>query len=394
MGRVESLMLNAAVRLRVGGRPVRRLSARLDLLRSTGLLHALRRAGDGIGRGEIAPGARAGTYRRLWTSAAAALDAEVVALEGGILEIRRGAARTLVWQQSVPLDDAVTTRLALHKDAVHRLLEEAGLPGPVHLEFSYRRPQEALAFLLEQPGACVVKPARGTGGGDGTTCGVTTPGELHRARLRAGRGGDALLIERQAEGPVYRLLFLEGRLLDVVRQSSPTVEGDGRSTIDELIRAENARRVAASGDAGLAPLRVDLDCVLTLSRAGLDLRSVPAAAERCTVKTVTNEGRMEDSRSARGELCEEIVEQARGAVRAVGLRLAGVDVITADPSRPLAEAGGVIAEVNGMPALHRHHHVADRDRATAVAEPILERLLDPAAVAYGGRRGTRVSYAP
>jgi cyanophycin synthetase len=197
-----------------------------------------------------------------------------------------------------------------------------------------------------------------------------------RARLRAGRGGDRLLVEREAAGCVYRLLFLEGRLLDVLRQRPPTVEGDGRSTVEELIARENRRRTDADGELGTSLLRVDLDCVLTLARAGLDLASVPAAGALCTVKTVSNEGRVEDCASAAGELCDEIVEDARRAARLLGLKLAGVDVITADPTRPLG-AGGVITEVNGGPALHRHHQVAGPEPARRVAEPILDRLLEP-----------------
>jgi cyanophycin synthetase len=183
-------------------------------------------------------------------------------------------------------------------------------------------------------------------------------------------------MEHQAAGDVFRLLFLEGELLDVVRQVSPTLDGDGRSTIDALIRAENRRRVTARGEAGVAALRVDLDCLITLSRSGLGLDSVLAAGERRTIKTVTNEGRLEDCRTARDVLCDAIVEEARRAVRAVGLRVAGVDLITADPSRPLRETGGVVAEVNSIPALHRHYQVADAERAMPVAEPILARLLE------------------
>jgi cyanophycin synthetase len=59
----------------------------------------------------------------------------------------------------------------------------------------------------------------------------------------------------------------------------------------------------------------------------------------------------------------------------VGLRLAGVDVITPDASRPLEEAGGVVAEVNGTPGIHHHYHVADPANATRVAIPILGKVL-------------------
>jgi cyanophycin synthetase len=296
-------------------------------------------------------------------------------LPGGILEIAHGPARTRVFEQTVALDDPIALRLAIDKRTVHQLLRRAGVPVPVHRVFPRRDPTRALDLLGRDPGPFVVKAAAGTGGGEGTTCGVRTAEHLARAVLRAGRSSDTLLIERQAHGPVYRLLFLGDRLLDVVCQSSPTVEGDGTSTVEQLIRAENRRRARADGADGIYPLRVDLDCLLTLERAGLGLGSVPAPGARCTIKVATNEARVEDCRTARGELCDAIVEDARTAVRTLGLGLGGVDLITADPSRPLRKTGGVINEVNGTPALHRHYHVADRQNVMPVAEPVLAQLL-------------------
>jgi cyanophycin synthetase len=372
----QDLSLSGLEALAASGMRARRLAARLDLMRSTGIRHGIHRLTHGLGAGEVSPGARAAVYRRIWAAAAAALDAEIVELPGGFLEIRRGSALTRVYQQAVALDDAVNTRLSLHKDAVHRVLRGAGLAVPEHVEFSYGHPGPALAFLASAPAGCVVKAAHGTGGGDGTTCGITSVAEFRRARLRAGGRGDILLIERHVPGPVYRVLLLDGVLLDVLRQVAPTVDGDGRSTIEALMRAETRRRAVSGGEAGLAPLRVDLDCILTVARSGLSLATVPAAASRTSVKTVTNEGRLEDCRTARGELCDEIVDEVRRAASAVGLRLAGVDVITPDPARPLAETGGVIAEINGMPALHRHYQVADTENVAAVAEQILSRAFD------------------
>src|SRR3982750_4509906 len=93
----------------------------------------------------------------------------------------------------------------------------------------------------------VVKAASGTGGGEGTTAGVDTPARLMRARLQAGPFGGRLLIERQVPGPVPRLLFLDGELIDVIRHVPPRLEGDGRATVQELLDAENRRRLRAAG---------------------------------------------------------------------------------------------------------------------------------------------------
>jgi cyanophycin synthetase len=71
-----------------------------------------------------------------------------------------------------------------------------------------------------------------------------------------------------------------------------------------------------------------------------------------------------------------LVAEAREAAAQVGVRLAGVDLITSDLGRCLKESGGVIIEVNGTPGLHYHYQVADEANATLVAVPILRRLLE------------------
>lgn len=362
--------------LALGGRRALTVGSWADLVRSTGARYALRRLR--LERSWRALGSqwRGAIYREIWSEAAASVAAEVLALSSGFLEIRRGEVSTRVWQQFVGLDDAVTLRLALDKPLVHGLLSAERVPVPAHARTAYSDAGAALDFLERAGGPVVVKPAGGTGGGGGTTAGVRNATELARARMRAARFSPEVLIESQAPGAVYRLLFLEGQLVDVLRHHPPRLIGDGRSSLAELIAAENARRMAARGRAGLTPLRVNLDTVLALEREGRRLSSLVPGGATVALQTVTNDNRVEDTETVREGLSSELVEVARIAAAAVGLRLAGVDVITTDPTRPLAETGGVVAEVNGHPGLHHHYLVADPTRATEVAVPVLERLLE------------------
>lgn len=357
------------------GRPGRRLAARVDLVGFAGVGYYLRRGRDQGRFARLGAGARNALYERIWREAAMTVGARAVSLAPGLLELSRGAQRTRVFQQAVALDDPVTLRVALDKALVHRLLLDAQVTIPEHVEFAFEDPAPALAFLARAGGACVVKPAAGTGGGHGTTAGITLPADLLRARMHAAKSSRRLLVERQAAGAVYRLLLLDGELLDVVRSTPARLSGDGTSTIAKLMRAENERRVAARGAAGLGRLGVDLDLVLTLERAGLSLSSVPAAGRTVAIRTITNDNGAEQCETYAGPIADSVVAEARAAAQAVGLALAGVDVITPDPALPLREVGGVINEVNGTPGLHHHYLVADPERATRVAVPILERLL-------------------
>jgi cyanophycin synthetase len=358
------------------GRPGRELGVRLDVLRSTGVRYARQRRREEALLSALASDPRRSAYRVIWQRAADEVGADLEVIHGEFLELRRGERKARVWRHWVPLDDAVTLRLALDKTAVHEILSRAGLPLPEHEEWDASKLNGAVEFLeRSSPQPCVVKPTGGASG-SGATTGVRTRDQLLRARLRAARLSKRLLIEREAEGDMYRLLFMEGQLLDTVRRRPPRVTGDGRATIRKLIAAENARRLDPAHPVSMPILRVDLDCLFTLEAAGLGLESVLPEGQTLAVKTVTSQNRIQDNETVTEPIAAELVAEAREAAAQVGVRLAGIDLITRDLSRSLKESGGVIIEVNGTPGLHYHYQVADEAIATPVAVPILRRLLD------------------
>ena len=65
----------------------------------------------------------------------------------------------------------------------------------------------------------------------------------------------------------------------------------------------------------------------------------------------------------------EVVDEAIRAVAAVGLRLAGVDIITPDLGKGIADAGGAIVEVNSPPGLHYHYLTAERRQRQSCRGP-------------------------
>ena len=344
--------------------------------------HARLRGGAAVWRDERAARrlrplgreARDGVYARMWRGAAEQVGAEYRDLGRGISELRRDGRMTRTFQQMTALDDAVSLRVALDKPTVQRWLQDRGVSVPDQVQFSLHDTRPALD-LIERAGPCVVKPAEQTAGGDGVTVGVADVRDLRSACLLASRFGTTFVAEQQAPGVLRRLLFLDGELLDVICDEPPHVVGDGVSTVWELMQAENRRRDAARGEVGLEYWRADLDTALTLRRAGARLSDVPARGTTVQVKSVSNDRRVEDSRTYRGTVHPDVLEQARTAATAVGLRLAGVDVVTPRLDVPLHAAGGVVIEVNGSPGIHRHYQVADSAGATDVAATIAERLL-------------------
>jgi len=364
--------LNRTARL---GKPGRILSPRVDFVRTVGPL-AGRLWRDEVEGEAWSLEVRRHLYWRLWSEATAALGATLEPYHEDFWLIRTPETHTIVHNHHVMIDNAIREQMSLDKALVQRLLGEAGIPVPAYVEVDADDPVAGLEFMAAKRGPCVVKPASGTSGGDGVTLGVETAEQFHRARIWARRWNWRLLVEEQACGDEYRFLFLDGRCLDVTRRRPPRLVGDGHSTVLELLTAENARRRASDGATAVGPITVKLDTLFALQRAGLHFRSVPAEGSTFAVSGRSNEGAAEDSESVPlTEVCEALLAQVRAAVEAVELRLAGVDVVTADLSRTLGDARGVVLEVNTTPGVHYHYLVSDPSRAARVAIPLLAAVL-------------------
>jgi len=315
---------------------------------------------------------RAAFYRAVWADAAKLEGASVAVLDSRLLEIRRGGLRLRIRDNCTSLDDPLTLDVAGDKALVHRLLGAAGVPVPRHKVCRATDIASALAFVTAACTPCVVKPARSTAGGAGVTSGVNDWSSLLMALGRAAAYCRDVVLEEQVPGSEYRLLYLDGRLLDAVRRGPPTVSGDGRSTVRRLIARENRRRLARGIQESQAMLHLDADLRATLAAAGCTLGSVLPAGQVLAVKTVVSENSGEDNTSALGAICPAVVEAASRAAAAVGVRLAGVDLITADPGVSLEQSGGAVIEVNTTPSLYCHY--AKRPGPTPVARLVLHEL--------------------
>ena len=350
------------------GRPGRAAAIQIDTALHAGPRTALRQAREEQ-RAARRADPTAAFYRRVWREAATARGAALEDLPGEFLRLSVGGRQTVVWRQMTQLDDAVVLKLAADKPASHQLLAAAGLDVPGHAEVAHDDMARAEGFLAAAPsGRIVVKPASGTDRGLGVTGGIRHTSELRRALLRAARWDDRLLLEHHVDGAVYRALVLEGSVVDVVRRSPPSVVGDGSLSIDHLIGAENDQRLDAGGEQGLALLKVDLDCLLHLAATGRRPSTVLGPGEAVVLKSVINQNRPQDNETVR-PVPTRLAAAAAAAATAIGLRLAGVDLIWDGTGAP------VVLEVNGTPGFNLHYHVRDRATATPVTEVVLDALL-------------------
>jgi cyanophycin synthetase len=224
----------------------------------------------------------------------------------------------------------------------------------------------------------VVKPADGTAGGHGVTTGISSTSALHAASWNAAglhAANSNLLVEEQLTGASFRLLYLDGEFIDAVRRDSPVVVGDGKSTIRQLVNAENTTRRTSRPISALSPLTIDQESRNTLAAQGKSPGSVPAAGETVRVKLAVNENASAQNHVVRNEVHEEIVRAGSQLVRELNIGLGGLDVTSHDISAPLAKGDTIFNEINVPPGIHHHYLVANPEDGADVASIVLERMF-------------------
>lgn len=317
---------------------------------------------------------RARFYQQFWENSADAIGANLENLNDNWWSVTKDQNCTFLHGERVMLDSSVTLELAGNKALIYRLLEEDGYPVPQSQLFSLDTLDDALIFQQSVSGDVVVKPMA-SWAGQGVTVNIKTPETLKKAALYASRFDDSLLIEKHIEGDSYRLLFLNGELIDAVRRDPPQVLGDGKLNIKQLIASENERRLNSKEIIALSPISIDTDCKRTLKEQQLTLASVPAKDENITIKKVVNHNNRFENHVVKDQVHEDTILQGQEICNRYRIELAGLDIISTDISKPLSETGGVINEINTTPGLHHHALVSEHNKMTPVGSLVLDYLL-------------------
>ena len=317
---------------------------------------------------------RAAFYAQAWAFAAAQTGSQIRSLGGDIYEITNGGQSVRVCLNYSPFDDCVTLQLAGNKPAVYGLLAEAKVPIPRYAHLSVLDMSVARTFLSQSDRPVVVKPAYGTGAGEGITTNITTIRRLYQAVAWSSAFCSELVLEEQIEGDNYRLLFLDGELLDCIVRWPPRLVGDGVSSIRRLIGRENEERVRNGLELGQTLIPLDLDTKNTLAAQGMRSRTVPDHGQVVRVKDVINCNRAEENESPKSRIAEPLIALGRKISDIIGTRLVGIDIITTNLEIDLHESGGAVIDVNTTPGFYYHH--LKKDRCSLVSVQVLQRALE------------------
>lgn len=219
--------------------------------------------------------------------------------------------------------------LAKDKVKTNRILASYGIRVPKNVSGQICR-----SLPLPFPFPVVIKPIFGMQGTDVET-NLNNESTYRKALTRLhSLYGNQIMTEEQVEGFVYRVLVFRGRVCDIVRREIPTVTGDGRSTVQQLIAGYNRSMV----DHNMFPVKTFLP---------LSLHTVPPANTRVIVtNTINFHNGSKPTRVPLWKVDKRTLATLIHVNELLGLECSGIDYISPNIYRP---HGGTVLEVNSDP---------------------------------------------
>ncbi len=222
-----------------------------------------------------------------------------------------------------PQNNATASTLASDKYFAGRILAQAGVAALggdyffLHDRHRAHRPPgheraDALAHFAKLGGSAFVKPLTGSRGDFAQA--VHDEAVLIKYLGEVAQYYDAIVMQPIVAGNEYRVFLLGDEVLFTARKQPPSVVGDGASSIRDLLNAHNQ----ALQSRGLSPVFIDPDAVVDAVLTEGERWKIPGRMNLSAGGTMV----LEASPS------EAALTLARQAARALGLRVAAIDLFT------------------------------------------------------------------
>lgn len=276
---------------------------------------------------------------------------------------------------SASLTDApscISVDIAGNKHLTKQILSDYGIPVP-YGQVAYS--EDAAIRIAKEIGYPVVIKPCDVNQGKGVTLNIFNEEQVRFAYKEAIKYCRAVIVEKYVEGTDYRVLVVGNKISAVSERKPPSITGDGKHTIKELIEFENRNPARGEGhEKPLTKIKIDSVVLQTLSMQGINENYIPAEGENVVLRGNGNLSTGGTARECTGEIHPANKEMAIKAAKAVGLDIAGIDIKTPDISVPINKNNGAVLEVNAAPGLRMHLYPSEGNSKN-VAEDIVNMLF-------------------
>lgn len=263
-----------------------------------------------------------------------------------------------IYFKSVPIKPELTQMNQSWDDKVvlKKEFRKYKIPAPAFLElnclsFSYLKNKECVTKeifeKLSKP--IIVKPRLGSRGRH-TVTNINTLEQFRAALSVASKLSPYLIVEEHIQGSVCRATFVDGVLAGFYKAQAPSVVGDGKQTVGELIEAKNISRQPK-----IESIIISSELTDYIGRSGFTLTDV--LPKDVSLQLTHRMGRLfgGTTKEMLDELHPSFVPVLKKAADAVDLPLLGFDCVVPDPTKDQASQKWGIIECNTLPFIDLHY---------------------------------------
>jgi D-alanine-D-alanine ligase-like ATP-grasp enzyme len=295
---------------------------------------------------------------------------EIISKRFNLVKLTYNGSSFFIKGVSFPVNSQPACYIAENKYLTKKILHSHDIVVP--RGWLVRTPEEAKKKILEKNlFPCVVKPAKGAHG-DRVFANVESVEELDEVLplVFTKPIKKNILIEEFIKGKDYRLLVVDNKVSAVMERIPAHIIGDGINNIRELIKKFNQNPlVGKKYEKPLCKIIINGEVKRNLKKQGRKLTYIPQKEERIFLRQNANIGTGGTGKDATDEVNDKLKEVAIKATQAIGMVIAGVDIIYDDDAKK-----AYILELNGCSGIDIHHYPVE-GRPRNVASDIIEFLL-------------------
>ncbi|MPL95184.1 Cyanophycin synthetase [bioreactor metagenome] len=269
-----------------------------------------------------------------------------------LLRLGYGRRSRLIESTLTDVTPCISADISCNKQLTKYILNENQIPVPygkvVYSEISAQMVARQIGLPV------VVKPFNGNQG-KGVHLNLNSYQEVKAAFEDASKYSNGIIIEKYVSGKDFRVLVVGNRVCAVSERIPAHVTGDGTHTVKELIEIVNQDPNRGDGhEKPLTKIRLDQTSLDIMEKNGLKPNDILEAGK---IAMLRENGNMSTGGTAIDRTDEIHPDNADIAVRAadaIGIDIAGIDIVTRDISKSILDTDGVIVEVNTAPGIRMH----------------------------------------